>query len=96
MAVEKGDVSAMYNLALLYKNMKKDIVTAEKYYLMAAEKGEALAMGNLAHLYFEINNVNQKEGSCKWIKKAIEIESKSNIKNLLHFISEFYSGMKKP
>ena len=41
----------MINLGSLYKNEKKDIAAAEKYYLMAVEKGDADAMYNLGLLY---------------------------------------------
>jgi tetratricopeptide (TPR) repeat protein len=51
MAVEKGYVSAMYNLAILYEIEHKDFEKAEKYCLMAAEKDHVGAMNSLAILY---------------------------------------------
>ena len=50
MAVEKDDLRAMFDLALLYVNQKM-YKEAEKYYLMAVKKDEVRAMFNLALLY---------------------------------------------
>jgi TPR repeat protein len=51
MAVEKGDLSAMFALALLYEDKIHDYPKAEQYYLMAVEKGDSNAMYALALLY---------------------------------------------
>jgi len=51
MAIKKGNVDAMYNLALLYHTEHKDFNKAEKYYLMAIDKGHINAMNSLALLY---------------------------------------------
>ena len=50
MAIDKGHIDAMYNLAVLYKDQNK-YELAEKYYLMAIDKGQVNAMYNLAILY---------------------------------------------
>lgn len=49
--IAKGDVDAMFNLALLYHNEYKDFVMAEKYYLMAIKNENTKAMNNLALVY---------------------------------------------
>jgi Flp pilus assembly protein TadD len=50
LAIEKGDIKALNNLALLYVNQSK-AKEAEKYYLLAIEKGQIEALYNLALLY---------------------------------------------
>ncbi len=49
-AIEKGNVGALNNLAILYKNQGKN-AKAEKLYLKAIEKGDIYALNNLAVLY---------------------------------------------
>ena len=51
MAIKKGNVDAMYNLALSYHREHKDFNKVEKYYLMAIDKGHINAMNSLALLY---------------------------------------------
>ena len=70
MAIEKGDINAMVNLGILYKNEKKDIAGAEKYYQMAIEKGNARAMVNLGYLY--MNEKKDIAGAEKYYQMAIE------------------------
>jgi len=50
-AVEKDNIKAANNLALLYQTQKQDYAKAEQYYLMAVAKGHVNAMTNLANLY---------------------------------------------
>ncbi len=50
LAIEKGHVGTVFNLALLYDNQEKH-KDAEKYYLLAIEKGDVNALFNLALLY---------------------------------------------
>lgn len=52
MAIEKGHVNSMYNLALLYKDQGKCDL-AEKYHLMAIDKGHVDSIVKLAFLYYE-------------------------------------------
>jgi TPR repeat protein len=69
MAVEDGNVEAMFNLALLYEIEKKDFNQAEKYYKMAVEKGHTKATNNLALFYkCEKKDFDQAE---KYFKMAI-------------------------
>jgi len=70
MAIEKGDINAMVNLGILYKNEKKDIAGAEKYYQMAIEKGDINAMVNLGILYK--NEKKDIAGAEKYYQMAIE------------------------
>ena len=73
MAIEKGHVKAIYNLAVLYKEEFKDYKKAEEYYLMAIEKGNVDALNNLAWLYF-IQKKN-KQKSLNYSKLAFEQET---------------------
>ncbi|MBK9634219.1 MAG: tetratricopeptide repeat protein [Bacteroidetes bacterium] len=57
MAIEKGDLDALFNLANLYKEQGKE-KEAEQYYLLAIEKEDIGALVNLALLY-------QKQGKEK-------------------------------
>ena len=59
-AIEKGDVSTLYNLALLYEE-KGDVEKSERYYLEAIEKGHVSALYNLALLYQEKGDVEKSE-----------------------------------
>ncbi len=54
LAIEKGHVWALNNLANLYSNQGKN-AEAEKFYGQAIEKGHVNALNNLAILYFETN-----------------------------------------
>ena len=80
MAIEKGDVDAMNNLANLYTTEKDGINQAEKYYKMAIEKGCADAMYNLALLYK--NNKEDIGRAEKYYKMAIEKEHVGAMNNL--------------
>jgi len=50
-AVDKGNVEAMFKLAFLYHHELQDYNEAEHYYLKAIDKGHQQAMFNLALLY---------------------------------------------
>lgn len=54
LAIEKGHVNSLLNLAVLYDNQGK-YVDAEKYYLLSIEKEHENALNNIAVLYFEQN-----------------------------------------
>ncbi len=80
MAVEHGDVDAMYNLGVLYYNEFKDYNRAEKYYLMAVEYGSVDAMNNLGLLYEnEFEDYNRAE---KYYLMAVEYGSVDAMNNL--------------
>ena len=49
MAVERGHVSSMHNLVLLYEDEKKDIAAAEKILPDGGGKGHVSSMYNLAY-----------------------------------------------
>ncbi|ACF12910.1 TPR repeat-containing protein [Chloroherpeton thalassium ATCC 35110] len=68
MAIDNGDVGAMFGLANLYKetNRKEE---AEKYYLMAIDNGDVQAMNNLANIY---QKTNRKEEAEKFYLMAID------------------------
>ncbi|MEA3445907.1 MAG: tetratricopeptide repeat protein [Bacteroidota bacterium] len=68
LAIEKGQVEAMFNLAFLY-NEKGEIEKSEKHYLLAIENGHANAMNNLANLYKEKEEIEKAE---KYYLLAIE------------------------
>jgi TPR repeat protein len=59
MAIEKGNIEAMWKLAHDYERYSEKEETI-KYYLMAIEKGSIHAMYNLARYYFE-NKENDEE-----------------------------------
>jgi len=89
MASELGDVSAMFNLGLFYKNEKKNLELAEKYYLMASERGNARAMFNLGIFYqSEKQNIELAE---KYYLMAVEKNNASAMNNL----AILYSNMGK-
>ena len=67
-AIEKGDVDALNNLAILYKDLGRH-EDSEQYYLKAIEKGDVDALNNLAILY---KNLGRHEDSEQYYLKAIE------------------------
>ena len=80
LAIEKGHVGAMFNIAILYANQERK-EEAERYYLLAVEKGYVSAMFNLAILYV---NQERKEEAEKYYLLAIEKEHVSALNNLAH------------
>ncbi len=92
-AIEKGNSVAMSNLALLYKNEKKDIDKAEKYYLMAIEKGNSDSMFNLALLYQnEKRDIDKAE---KYYLMAIEKGHSMAMNNLAVLYKNEKKDLKK-
>lgn len=87
LAIEKEDITALFNLALLYHNQGK-INKAEEYYLRAIDKGFIKAQYNLAVLYF-YRNQNKK--------KSIELITNNNESNsrlmFLQIIIEIWNGL---
>lgn len=87
LAIEKEDITALFNLALLYHNQGK-INKAEEYYLRAIDKGLIKAQYNLAVLYF-YRNQNKK--------KSIELITNNNESNsrlmFLQIIIEIWNGL---
>jgi TPR repeat protein len=96
MAIEKGNDSAMNNLAFLYEDVEKDYENAKKYYLMAIEKGNAMTMNNLAVLYEE--NEKDFENAKKYYLMAIEKGNAIAMNNLgLYYrqVEKDYENAKK-
>lgn len=79
MAIDRGNVEAMFNLGTLYKE-KDDFKNAEKFYLKAIEHNEVKAMNNLAMLYREKNDFKNAE---KYFLKATDHNSGLALNNLL-------------
>jgi TPR repeat protein len=86
-AIEKGDVNALNNLAVLYNNQGKT-EAAEQYYLQAIEKGHVNALNNLAVLY---SNQDKSESAEKYYLQAIE---KGHV-NALYNLALLYSNQGK-
>src|SRR3989344_4269411 len=74
MAIKEGDIEAMYNLAILYKE-EDNITEAIKYYKMAIEKGYKEAICDLAMLY-EKENKELKDENQKLKDKIKRIKTK--------------------
>jgi len=83
---EQGDVSAQYNLGLLYEiglGVVQDTVEAVKWYRRAAEQGDASAQYNLGVIYDEGHGVPQDyTKAVKWYKLAAEQGDASAQSNL--------------
>ena len=73
---EQGDVSAQYNLGLLYENglgVAQDAFEAVKWYRRAAVQGDASAQYNLGVIYDEGHDVPQDYAeAAKWYQQAAE------------------------
>lgn len=71
-AVNGGDVYAMYNLGDLYK-AEGDYETATTYFRMAAMHGDVDAMFNLARFYFEIglSNLISEDDAVRYLEESI-------------------------
>ena len=78
LAIEKGQVGALFNLGNLYVN-KGNYSEAEKYYLLAIEKGHIGAMYNMGLLYANQNNI---EGAEKYYLMAIQMGDVDAMYNL--------------
>jgi len=66
--IEKGKVTAMYNLGNYFANQEK-FAEAEKYYLLAIEKGHISAMYNLGVLYADQDKFAEAE---KYFLSAVD------------------------
>ena len=89
MAIKQGNVAAINNLALLYKNEFNDIDKAEKYFRIAIEKGNIHAMINYASLCK--NEKNDNKEAEKYYRMAID---KGN-PGAMYQLSELYEKVKK-
>ncbi len=70
MAVKKGKIKAMSNLAWLYVEIYDDYEKAEKYFLMAIEKKDIHSMNSLAYLYYQ--KAKNKDKALLLIKEAYQ------------------------
>jgi len=86
MAIEKGNIIAMNNLGLYYKDIEQNYDEMKKYYLMAIEKGENIAMSNLGHYYQTIEE-NYDEMK-KYYLMAIEKGHNGAKKKLLEYYKD--------
>src|SRR5690606_27836097 len=79
-AIEKGEVDALFNLALLYKKLNR-LEEAEKYYLKAIEKGDVDALKYLAIFYWGINK--KKDHAWDFIESYIKNTREKSIQDRL-------------
>ncbi len=83
---EQGDVSAQYNLGLLYESglgVAQDVVEAVEWYRLAADQGDASAQYNLGVIYDEGHDVPQDYAeAAKWYNLAAEQGDASAQSNL--------------
>jgi TPR repeat protein len=77
-AIEKGEIAALYNLAILYANEGKS-QDAENYYLQAIEKGDIDALNNLAILYANEGKSQDAENYYLQAIKNGQIEALNNL-----------------
>ncbi len=80
-AIKKGNVDALNNLAILYRDQGKK-AESESYYLQAIEKGHVNALYNLANLY---RDQGKKAESESYYLQAIEkghVDALYNLANL--------------
>jgi TPR repeat protein len=94
-AIEKGNSSAMNNLACYYRDQKK-YEMMEKYYMMAIEKDNSYAMNNLACYYRDIKF--NYDNMIKYYTMSIKKNNTTAIYNLglyYHYIEFNYTLMKK-
>lgn len=89
MAVEKGDLKAMNNLANLYQ-IQNRFELSEKYYLMAIEKGNLNSLINLAWLYYKNNT--QKQQALAYLKEYLE-RSQDSVRSPWLVIFEIWNGI---
>lgn len=90
---DKGDVSAMVDMALCYANWigvkEEDNKKAFQWSLKAAEKGDTTAMVMVANNWpsFHKEYFNKYEVAESWYKKAIEKGSKTAMWHIINFYS---------
>ena len=78
-AIQKSNVTAIFNLANLYENQLHKYDLAEKYYLIAIEKGDLDSLNNIAVHYHHLGNLELAE---KYFLLAIK-EGYTNAMNSL-------------
>jgi TPR repeat protein len=93
MAIEKGNIEAMYNLGYYYKEIEKNYGEMKKYYMMAIEKGYDSAMNNLGYYYENIEK-NYEEMK-KYYIMAIEKGNINAMNNLGSYYKKFIKNIYK-
>jgi tetratricopeptide (TPR) repeat protein len=89
MAIDKGNLKAMFNLGLYYHFIEKDYEMMKKYYLMATERGDSDAMCNLANYYYSI------EKDYKLMKKYYLMAINKNHTNSMYNLALYYKEIEK-
>ncbi|TAD83347.1 MAG: hypothetical protein EAY75_14970 [Bacteroidetes bacterium] len=79
LAIEKGSLDAINNLAILYDGQRKPDL-AERYYLEAIQKGDSNAINNLAIFYYDQGKIDLAE---KYYIDAIKKGCRAAIYNLM-------------
>ena len=77
-AAERGEVSSMYDLGLLYEE-EKNYEEAEKWYKKALGKNYMIPLSRLGNIYEKKGDYKEAE---KWYKKGVQNDNRGAIKNL--------------
>lgn len=77
-AAERGEVSSMYDLGLLYEE-EKNYEEAEKWYKKALGKNYMIPLSRLGNIYEKKGNYKEAE---KWYKKGVQNDNRGAIKSL--------------
>jgi TPR repeat protein len=90
LAIEKGNVNAMFNLAIHYDNTQ-NYEQMKKYYLMAIEKDDSDAMFEMGEYYQYVEIDNDKMN--KYYLMAIEKGNEDAICNLKYYYEDNILGL---
>jgi TPR repeat protein len=95
MAIDKGNIDAMYNLGYYYhykqsKSKQESYIKAIKYYLMAINHGNVKSMYNLGLLYhrYYIDHSNMQQ----YYLMAIEYGCLKSMNNLGYYYYDIYEN----
>jgi TPR repeat protein len=91
MAIDKGSIVAMYNLANWY-NAIENYKLMIKYYLMAINKGCIKSMYNLGCYY---NNINDINNMIKYYSMAIDNNIEDNKEKIIIILANYYEDIGK-
>jgi TPR repeat protein len=95
-AMKKGNIAAMNNLACIYEKIERDKNNAKKYYKMAVEKGNDMAMCNLASFFYKFEK--DYENAKKYYLMSIEkgnFKAMENLAVLYQSVEKDYENAKK-
>jgi hypothetical protein len=96
MAIEHGNLLAMYNMGWYHKNITKNYEEMKKYYLMAIEHGNSNAMHNMGVYHYDITK--DYEEMVKYYLMAIKHGNSCAMNNMGWYhrnITKNYEEMKK-